>query len=180
MKNKIIVGITLVLLVIGLSGCTQQDTQQEDPLNGLGYVNNQHEFGMNPPEGWTTDTSGTMGMIVIFYAPINDDIRENINVLVDTLPSGFNLSSYADSAKSQASNYLTNCTLISSNTRTVSEMNAYEYVYTYTQGTYALEGKQVIVEKNSKLIILTYTANTDDYNTYSQSLEQCLNSLKIV
>lgn len=177
MKNKIIVGITLVLLVIGLSGCTQQE---EDPLKGLGYVNNQHGFGMNPPEGWTTDTSGAMGLIVVFYAPINDDIRENINVLVDTLPSGFNLSSYADSAKSQASNYLTNCTLISSNTRTVNGMNAYEYVYTYTQGIYALEGKQVIVEKNSKLIILTYTANTDDYNTYSQGLEQCLNSLKIV
>lgn len=176
MKKKIVVGITLFLLVIGLSGCTQQ----EDPLNGLGYVNNQHGFGMNPPEGWTTDTSGAMGLIVVFYAPINDDIRENINVLVDTLPSGFTLSSYADSAKNQLINYLTNGTLISSNNRTANGMNAYEYVYTYTQGIYALEGKQVIVEKNSKLILLTYTANPEDYDTYSQGLEQCLNSLKIV
>lgn len=59
-------------------------------------------------------------------------------------------------------------------------MNAYEYVYTFSQGIYDGKTKQVIVEKNSKLIILTYTAVIDDYDTYYYELEQCVNSLKIV
>lgn len=177
MKNKIIVVLTLVLLAVGLSGCTQQQT---DPLDGLGYANNQYGFGMNPPGNWTKDTSGLMGTAVIFYAPNDDSLKENINIMSTELPSGTNLSGYAELVQNQLNSYLTDPTLISSGYMTANGMNAYGYSYNYTQGSYILKAKQVLVEKNSKLLIITYTADMDDYDTYEYGLDQCINSLIIV
>jgi hypothetical protein len=178
MKKQLIVVVAVLLISVGLCGCF--GLNQEDELSGLGYSNTEFGFGLNPPAGWTKDTSGTLGLIVIFYAPIDDDFAENINAVSDILPSGTSLSSYVDTTIDYLNDYLTDYNLISSNPRTVNGMNAYEYEYNYTQVIYNIKAKQVIVEKNSKIIALTYTAEIDDYDTYSSEFEQCVNSLKIV
>jgi hypothetical protein len=181
--NKKITTIVAVIavVVIVIIAAIIISYQSGNPLSNLGYSNTENGFGLNPPAGWTTEESGIMGTIVIFYAPNDNDIfKENINVVPTELPSGTTLSSFVDSVQNQLSSYLTNSTLLSSNARTINGMNAYEYIYKYTQGIYDLKAKQVLVEKNSKLIIITYTAGIDGYDTYEYGLEQCINSLKIV
>jgi len=170
---SIIIIAVLSILLVWYSGFFNN-------LDDLGYSNSEYGFGFNPPAGWTKDTSGTLGVIVIFYSPINDDFSENINVIRDVLPIGISLSSFVDIGVDQCYNLYTDFSLISSNPRTVNGMNAYEIVYTYNQGIYELLGKQVVVEKNSELILLTYTAEIEDYNVYFSEFEQSVNSLKIV
>ena len=184
-KNKKIIAIAaiVVVVVIAIIAVTMvwiSSNNLFDPLSNLGYSNTEHGFGLNPPTGWTTDTSGLLGTIVVFYAPVNDDFTENINILSGQLPSGYTLASYVELNQNQLETYFTDYNLLSSNPTTVNGMNAYEYVNTYTQGIFNIKVKQVFVEKNSKLIVLTYTANIDDYSTYFYGLEQCVNSLKIV
>ena len=182
-RNKKIIYIlaVVIVVVILIIAATMIFYQPSTPLSNLGYINNEKGFGLNPPAGWTTDTSGLFGSTVIFYGPTDaSNFRANMNIVLDKLSSGITLSFYADSAKNLLNNYLTNPTFILSTTRTVNGMNAYEYVYTYTQGIYNIKAKQVIVEKNSKLVIISCGSIIDSYDDFSNTFEQCINSLKIV
>jgi hypothetical protein len=178
--NKKIVLLIVVLFVsmVFLSGCSE--TNESDILEGLEYKNYEYGFGFNPPTGWTKDTSGIFGTIIFFYAPVDDDFAENINVVSDVLPSGTSLSSYVDINRDYLNDFFANYSLIISNSRIINGMNAIGDIYTYNQGIFDLKVNQVIVEKNSKLIILTYSAEIEDYDTYSFEFEQCANSLIIV
>ncbi len=177
-KELLIIGITLVLLAVSLSGCL--DTSEEDELRGLGYSNTVYGFGLNPPSGWTTDESGLMGSIVIFYGPTEDDFTVNVVVTAGQLETGEALSDGIEEVIEYYTNYFTNFSLLSSNARTVNGMTAHEIIYTYLQGVYDLKQKQVMVEKNRKTIILTYTAIVSAYDNYLSLFEQSVSSIVII
>jgi hypothetical protein len=179
MKNKIIVlGLTLVLVAIGLSGCTQ-----EDPLKGLGYINKQYGFGFNPPEGWAVNESGMMGSLAVFIGPIVDPFSVNIVITTSDLASGETLASTIQAVIENYTIYYPNFLLGSESGRTINGLNAYEIVYTYTynytQGIYQIEQKQVAIEKNGKVIILTYSALETSYDAYLAVFEQSASSFKM-
>lgn len=174
MKTKLlIVVITLVFLAVGLSGCTQ-----EDALSGLGYINRNYSFGLNPPAGWTVDENDPFGAIVRFYGPIDEE-GVNIGITGPSLLDGETLSSVVAQTITTYESLFTNFSLISSDSRTVNSMNAYELVYTFTQGTFQLKQKQVAIEKDNKALVLTYSALLSSYDTYLSVFEQSLSSLVI-
>jgi hypothetical protein len=174
-KQLIIVGIMLVLLAVGLSGCTQ-----EDKLKDLSYKNTQYGFGLNSPAGWTTDENDQYG-VVRFYGPTENNFAVNLGV---TEPSTMNESETLSSGIEQVLAYLptilTNFSLISNNAITVNGMNAQEITYTFAQGIYSLQGKQVYIEKSKIVYCLTYTALLDTYNTYLSVIDQSINSFTII
>jgi hypothetical protein len=177
MKQKlVIVGITLVIVAIGLSGCTQQ----QDALSGLGYKNTKYGFGFNPPEGWTVNESGTLGSVAIFYGPTEEGITVNIVITTTQLSTGDTLSNMTNNILAYYENFFTNFSLISSNASTVNGMNAYEIVYIYTQGVNDIIQKQVAIEKNTKVLILTYTGTFTSYDTYVSAFDQSVNSVVIL
>jgi len=174
--------IIIIVIIVAYASTMVWYSYEEDDngLSNLGYINNEYGFGLNPPAGWTKDRSGAFGLIVIFYSPTEDDFADNINVISDSLDGYSSLTSYMDLAISQSYDMYTDYSVLDSGLTTVNGMNAYELVYTNNQGIYDLKGKQYVVEKNSKLIILTYSAEIDIYDIYSSEFEQCINSLKIV
>ena len=178
MKNKIIVvGMMLVLVAIYLGGCIQQ----QDPLKGLGYVNKQYGFGLNPPEGWTTDENDQFGAVVRFDSPIENSSAVNLGITKSyTLNASETLNIVVEQLLAQYPVVITNFTLVSNSARTVNGMNAHEIIYTFVQGIYALKGRQVIIEKNKKVFFLTYTALPDRYDIYNSVVEQSINSFTII
>ena len=177
-KELLVIGITLVLLAVSLSGCS--DTSKEDELRGLGYSNTVYGFGLNPPSGWTTDESGLMGTIVIFYGPTEDNFTVNVFVTAGQLETGETLSDSVEEVIEFYTNYFTNFSLLSSNARTVNGMAAHEIIYTYLQGVNNLKQKQVMVEKNRKTIILTYSAIVSSYDNYLSVFDQSVSSIVII
>ena len=111
-------------------------------------------------------TAGLCGCIVIFYGPIENDF--SVNLLItgprekeegDTLESG------ADQLLEAYPTLYTNYSLISRGERSVNDLPGYEIVQCFNQGLLHIKGKQVLVEKNDLLYILTYSALLETYNT---------------
>ena len=177
-KRLLIIKLTLLLITVSLSGCL--NSYDGDKLSGLGYSNTDYGFGFDPPIGWTSDESGLMGTIVIFYGPTEDNFTVNIVVTAGKLENEETLSGSIDETIDYYKNYFTNFTLISSNSRTINDMPAHEIIYTYIQGVYNLKQKQVLVEKNRKTIILTYSASINSYDNYLNDFEQSAGSIEIV
>ena len=177
-KELLIIEITLMLSVVSLSGCF--DASKEDELSGLGYSNTVYGFGLNPPTGWTIDESGSMGTIVIFYGPSEDNFTVNMVITAGQLETGETLSDSIEVIIDYYNNYFTNFSLLSNNARTVNNMTAHEIIYAYLQGVYNLKQKQVIVEKNRNTIILTYSATISSYEKYLSVFEQSVSSIVII
>ena len=169
-KQLMIVGIMLVLIVVGLSGCTD-----EDALSGLGYRNTEFGFGLNPPEGWTVEEiPGGYDLIVGFLGPTEENYQVSMTV--------FNFTLDVEETIKNSTERITepfigdpNFTLDLSNERTVNGMNAYEIAYTAN----LIKQKMVAVEKNELVLLLLYSALVSTYDNYLPVFEESVNSLVI-
>ena len=179
-KNFIIIGMTLVLITIGISGCLEDKSSTTNALSGLKYSNTQYGFGLNPPEGWTIDENDQFGP-VRFYGPIIDDTTVNIGISEPSyLATGESLNSVVITLVEYYSSYFTNFSEISNNSRIVNGMNAHDLVYTFTQGVYELKQMQVLVEKSKKSFGITFTASVSSFDDYISAFEQSIATFTIV
>ena len=154
-KKVLVFGMTLVLLAIILTGCSETD----NPLSGLSYQNSQHGFGLNPPEDWTVDENDPYGA-VRFYGPTIEGATVNIGISEPSyLATGESLESTVISIVEYYASYFTDFSEVSNSSRTVNGMNAHDLVYTFTQDALELKQMQVLIEKNRKSFVITFTAS---------------------
>ncbi len=173
-KQLFIVGITVLLIAVGLSGCT--DKQQAD-ISSLDYSNSQYGFGFNPPEGWVEQEANYS---FIAYSPPNLQPLESVMFTVEQAESLDDIYSYADMAvlfiESQPVN-----SIVSRSERKVNNMNAYEIVYTGDFGWFVQKTKYVYIQKTLLTHFLVIFSSPDYlYDEYNSDFEECLSSFTIV
>jgi len=175
----ILFGVTALMLTASLTGCLEGDKKNIDPLSGLNYKNNDYGFGLNPPEGWTVDTSN-QNIIVAFIGPTVDNFAINIVATAGQFQTGETPYMAADKIIENLSIYFSNFSLVSRGNTTTNSMNSHGAVYTFDQGDIALKQKQVIIEKNGKALILTLSSTLGSFDTYNLAFVESLNSVKII
>jgi len=142
------------------------------------YVNSNNRFSINPPSGWTVDSSGAYGTAVVFYGPTDTGFRVNMNVIVES--TSLTLSAYVSAAKTQLSQGLTNYYLVSEGPKTIGGVDAYELVNTFTQGAFNIKDKQTILVQNQKGYVITSTALQSNYDTYQPVFDESVQTFKLV
>jgi hypothetical protein len=176
-KQHLVIEITLVLSIIFLIGCTQNT--EKNGSNNLQYLNEEYGFGLNPPEGWTITNESTPFTAVYFYIIVEKSIINLVIMEPVTLKNGETLSNLTEQALKEYPNYMKNFTLISSNERTINDMNAYEIVYNFTQDNHTYTRKQVMIQNNNEYFTIMYSAIQSSYNIYNDVVEQSINSFTI-
>jgi hypothetical protein len=172
-KQLKIFGFTLALVMIALSGCTQEDNK-----NNLSYVNQEFGFGLNPPLGWT-QTENTQDLAK-FICPDQNDYPVNLGIKTPIESNG-TLNNVVEQLIEYYSNVsFKNFLLLSSEPRTINGLNAYEMVYSEGQEPYMLQHKQVLFEKNNKIYSLTYISLVSTYDRYISVVDQSINSFTII
>jgi hypothetical protein len=146
-------------------------------VNSNPYVDSNNQFSINPPIGWTVDSSGAYGTAVILYGPTDSNFRINMNIIVEA--TSLSLSDYVSSTKSQLSTGLTNYQLVSEISTTIGGVAAYELVNTFTQGSYNIEDKQDILVQNQKAYVITSTALQTNYATYQPAFDESVQTFKL-
>lgn len=146
-------------------------------VSSSAYVDSNNQFSINPPSGWTVDSSGAYGTAVILYGPVDSNFRINMNILVQA--TTMSLSAYVSSAKSQLAASLTNYALVSEGSTTIGGVAAYQLVNTFTQGSYNIKDSQYILVQNQKAYIITSTALQSNYATYQPSFDESVQTFKL-
>jgi DcrB-like protein len=146
-------------------------------VNSNPYVDSNNQFSINPPSGWTVDSSGAYGTAVILYGPTDSNFRINMNIIVGA--TSLSLSDYVSTTKSQLSTGLTNYQLVSETSTTIGGLAAYELVNTFTQGSYSIEDKQDILVQNQKAYVITSTALQTNYATYQPAFDESVQTFKL-
>lgn len=178
-KSLLIVGVAVLLITIGFSGCIDNNNST---LRNLGYSNTAYGFGLNPPDGWRVDESQG-GSVVGFFGPEVDGFTINILIGVAEYQTGETVKNVAEYVMEGAITSKTNFSLVSSGPRTVNGMNAYEFVATYISDyvqDVVAKVKEVFIEKNRKGLMICLTVPENSYDEYETVFEESLSSVVIV
>lgn len=181
MKKQIIfLGIILSIISILLCGCVQDNSSVITALEGLEYTNTPYGFGLNPPDDWTTDEEDPY-VTVRFYGPIINDFNINLGISgPEVYEQGLTLSGLIDDMKEAYPSVFTDFNYISSDPITINEMDAYDFIYTFTMENVELKQIQYLVEKGNKVSIITFTTTQDVFDDYIDIVEESLTSFTIV
>lgn len=178
MRKKIIAATIVILLFVGISiGCTENKKSDQGESSNLNYNNNQYNFGLNKPEGWTIKEN-EQSFVVLFNGPTTDAVNIGISQPAP-LSTGETLNSVVQQVLSYYSTVLTNLTIISNNTRVINGMDAHELVISNNMSNIFVKQKQVFIENNGIVYTITYTALLNTYDKYISVADECVNSFTI-
>src|SRR6266568_3893191 len=167
----ILASLSLVLLALMF------DVSVFASVDSNAYVNSSNRFSLNPPSGWTVDSSGVYGTAVVFYGPTDTGFRVNMNVIVES--TSLTLNAYVSASKSQLSASLTNYNLVSEGPTTIGGIDAYELVGTFTQGSFNIKNKQDFLVQNQKAYVITSTALQSNYGTYQPVFDESVQTFTL-
>jgi PsbP len=136
------------------------------------------------PEGWTIDTSKLLGAEVFLFSAFensNDKFRENINVLIqNTAAYGINLDEYVSITEKQIKGEMVKDGQVLISERIKTDNREYhKLVYTMTQGNFQLKILQHLYMVKGNAHVLTYTAEADKFEQYTNSISETMNSFTI-
>ena len=179
-KKFLVVGIIVMLITMGLSGCT--DVQNE-ALRDLEYINNEHGFGLNPPENWDIKEPFSTS-IVSFRGPTEGDYTTNICIYVCSAETGETLNSTMQGIVEQVED-TSALILVSYELRDVNGIDGCEVVYILSnvsmdEKIISIKEKIVCVMKNGQLFSIKYDASVNSYDTYLSVVEESISSFTIV
>jgi len=180
MKKSLMIIGAVVVISLFLCGCAEEKKPVTNPLADFEYQNLDHDFGLNHPDGWTTDEDDQFG-VVRFYGPVVDTFTINLGIAEPgSLETGKTLNDLIQDMKDGYPTLFTDFVFISSDSRTFNGMSGYDFVYTFTQGIYSLKGEQILIEKNGIIYTFTYTSPVDSYDAYLSIVEDSINTFTVV
>lgn len=173
MRKLVLPAVALFLIGAGCSGKSPPRAASptgSQPSTGSTagfetYRDAKYDFTIGYPKDWDKQ-EGTLGSAVLLLSPLegsSDEFRENVNVLVQTLPDKMSLDQYTKLSLDQAPKLITGFDLLDEGSTNLAGSPAHQVHYRGEQGSFRLEWKQVWTVRDGKAFVLTYTAERKRY-----------------
>jgi len=173
--------LLILLLTLPLSGCAEA---QSDPPRAAA-IPEGHEtftytarFTFEVPAGW--ETARDVGpMRAIALSPLEgttDTFRENVNVVLASVPDGMALDTYAQQDLRQTRQMLPSMEVLEVGAGSIGELPAHRRVYEHDYNGRRLRAVQYMVLHEERAYILTGTALASTFDEYEEIFEQVIRS----
>jgi hypothetical protein len=169
----------------GATGTASSTSSPSDNVSSeefASYSDSKYGFTLQYPKDWEKQV-GAMGSAVVILSPRegdSDKFRENVNVLVQTLPDKMTLDQYTKLSLDQAPNLITGFDLLDQGATQLAGRPARRVHYRGEQGAFRLEWEQVWTVLGGQAFVLTYTAERDRYGTYLRTAEATFASFRLL
>lgn len=147
----------------------------------LPYFNFTKGIRMKYPCTWFKEERMTEPAIVAFLSSPEgptDRFRENVNVMMESLPPGATFQNYIEFTLQQTQ-YVPGFQLVESTPSTIASLPGYRFGYTYFNGPVHLRCQQFFINKGVKVFTITYTAETTSYDKFLSMVESMIESVGI-
>ena len=173
------VPLSLIFVAAALSslGCGGDD----DPLSPAVAVTNPVTVDVVLPEDWARE-QGTGLFRVIGISSLegnNDTFAENVNVLVELIPSGLTWESYLDASFDGVRRVIGDLTLVEMSDLKVTGFPARRTIIDYTRDNHEIRAMQYAIKVGSEACIITGTATQQTFGRYRPIFEEIVASLSV-
>lgn len=151
----------------------------------LPYLNFNQGIRINYPAGWTSqEQTAPAGFAVGFVSPpedLNDQFMENLNIFIESLPSGMTADQYAQGCMQGLGQ--SPVQFLENGPATLAGRPAYRWIFTgalqFPGITLSGKSMQYVTAANSKGYVVTYTAEMKKFDKFLPVIQQMIDSLEI-
>jgi hypothetical protein len=169
MRNRCVAILALLTVLLASFDCGC--AAQKEPGR---YHSKESESSIKLPDSWET-REGVMGTAVIALSPregATDEFRENVNVVVEELPSGMALEGYIEASLSNMRKLATDYNQVEDGRTTIDGVDASRLVYTHRMGQLDLQCLLYIIVKGRRGYNVTCSALQDTFETHRGRFEE--------
>lgn len=178
----------LVLSVLILTGCTLKGSQAPEPEPQRLTPEQQAElepafesvdygFSVKGPDGWVKQPD-KLGMLVTYVKPGDPEVfQENITVARE-LKGNLDLATYTQTTLEQMAQVFAEFKINEQKSVQIKGQTAERLGYQITQEGRVLQVEQLIVERPTEFLVLTYMANVDQFQVARPAFSGVVSSLK--
>lgn len=183
-KHLIVIGIVVLLICVGLSGCTEQtskngETTEESEGGFFTYENTQYDVRIKYPDTWAKKEDYVANSIVTFFPDPNDAIKGSFTVSVLELEESMDMEWFKQAHIENLSLLLTDINITYNASATLAGFPGHALIFTFRQGIYTFKQKEIWTIQSNKLYLLTYSVDQVKYSEYMDTVEQMINSFEI-
>jgi len=179
--------IILIAILIGcifISGCTQQTPKKEGEKHEAGfytYENPQYGISIKYPDTWHKQEELLPNTVVVFAIESGQlkIFNGSLSIAVADVGS-MSMEAFKDSHIENISLLYTDINISYVNSTTLAGSSAYKLICTYEQGVYTIKQMETWTIKNNRLYFLAYIIYEQYYDNYIDTIEQMINSFKII
>ena len=175
---------SLILIAATILVQAQENTNQKTEAQSKWKTLEDKEVSIQYPADWELNQTGQYNTKFIILSPLeaaDDDFRENINLLVQSLAgAGLNLDKYVELSEGQVKTMIPNSKLIESKRVKNGSSEFHRMEFLGDQGIYNLRLIQYYWIKNETAYVLTLTCEQTRFDAFKQIGEQILNSFKFL
>lgn len=174
----------LIVLSVYFGSCSNSSFGNSSLDDNNSFVLSDDLYQIRYPKTWYIDTSGQMGTDFFMFSRltnVNDNFKENINLLVQQLEDeNVNLEQYVSISQKEIESKIEDGYILSNEKKQSSNGEFQKVIYTGTQGNYKLKFEQNYWVINGKAFILTFTSEVHQYKFFQKVAESIMSSFEIM
>ena len=146
------------------------------------YRNQEKGFSIEFPGDWE-QIEGYMGTTILALSPLEnaqDRFRENVNVIVNTLPEEISLDEHFQQNLAAIGEALGDYQELGKGSTTIDKTDTRWLAYSHRMEGYQLKALVYIMIKNGREYVITFSANSDDFSRYLNKFETIAHSLRFI
>lgn len=181
MKKQLVVLILLIIIFNFFVGCQEESSNNQDTIEYSTYENSELGFSIEYPSDWNKleNPQEVPDVTVVFASPSNEPTKTG-NLMVSILDNILmTMEEFKDAHIENLSSIISNFTLISEKSITISDLPGYEIIYTFTEGMYTWRQLEVWTIANDILYFLVHQADQAYYENFANEIDHMINSFSI-
>lgn len=195
--KKFILSVLLIVSLLSISACSyfadnsSKDTETttdspdtDSPKDENRFYKEADGYSIVVPADWEIQDDGYMSTSMIAMSPVDttdptDTFTENMNVIREELPYEISLQEYADLSFENAGKMLNNFTILEQGDVTINGVAAKWLIYTHQLNDFTGKVLAYMVIGDSSAYVLTFSADTTDFDTIKPTFTQIAESFKL-
>ncbi len=169
------VAVILILASFALSGCGKKKTVNNTTFAGKNY-------GMKFPDTWEINDSGAMGTDIVGLSPVegpSDKFRENINVVLENVPTSLPEKDYLDLSLKNLTEGLGIKPGLKFTKTKVGSAEGYHLHYTAKIGEIEVDNDLYIVIKNGGSYIITCSNSKGKRDAFKSVMDSVIATFSV-
>ena len=165
-RSLLVLLFTVLLTGIFIGGCSSKESPR--------YVNKDKKFSMQFPEKWERQED-YLGTAVIALRPgegANDKFRENVNVVMETVPANLDVDHYLMISKRNMGKFLTNFQQVDSGQTTIDKHDTKWMVYTHHLGHLDLKVLAYTLLRDDRAYTIRCSSTPEQFTAYRSKFEE--------
>ena len=184
-KQLMIVGIIAILLSVGFSGCEEKSSENGDN-NEPGfytYENTEKGISIEYPDTWNKyeNPQQAPDVLVLFTSQSEEPTKiGSLMISVLDLDGYLDMDWFKQAHIENLSILIPDFNIIYEDSATLSGLPAYKIIFTFTQDLYTWRQLEIWTIKDNILYLLIHQADQTYYDTFTDIIDQMIESFKIV